>query len=107
MTGEYYARKLKSKDHPYLLEVSTIDTITDGTRNDQIDIGLGELKSFSTAGDIYGIKSVLFTFDGGIIRIHFPEPKRFEKDYLEIAENMKRAARADTLKLKKIKKEFK
>ncbi len=89
MTNEDYARKLKNMVHPYLLEVSTVDTITDGTRNDQIDIGLGELKSFSTAGDIHGIQSVLFIFDGGIVRVHFPKSEVFKKKYLEIAENMK------------------
>ncbi len=90
MTNEDYAEKLKSGNHPYLLDVSTVDTITDGTRNDQIDIGLGELKSFHTAGDIFGIKSVVFIFDGAIVRVHFPESKVFEEDYLVIAENMKR-----------------
>ncbi len=88
MTDEDYARKLKSTFHPYLLEVSSVDCIMGGARNDQIDIGLGELKSFSTAGDIYGIKSVLFSFDGGIVRVHFPESKVFEESYLEIAKNM-------------------
>ena len=88
MTDAYYARELKSKDHPYLLEVSTVNILKDGTRNDQIDIGLGELKSFSTAGDIHGIQSVLFIFDGGIVRVHFPKSEVFEKKYLKIAENM-------------------
>ena len=88
MTDEHYARKLKNMIHPYLLEVSTVNITKDGTRNDQIDIGLGELKSFSTAGDVHGIKSVLFIFDGGIVRVHFPKSKVFEKAFLEIAENM-------------------
>lgn len=88
MTDAYYARELKSKDHPYLLEVSTVNILKDGTRNDQIDIGLGELKSFSTAGDIHGIQSVLFIFDGGVVRVHFPKSEVFKKKYLEIAENM-------------------
>jgi len=98
MTNEDYARKLKNMVHPYLLEVSTVDTMIDGTRNDQIDIGLGELKSFHTAGDIYGIKSVLFSFDGGIVRVHFPESKVFEENYLEIAKNMEHRRRAEEKK---------
>ncbi len=98
MTNEDYARKLKNMVHPYLLEVSTVDTITDGTRNDQIDIGLGELKSFSTAGDIYGIQSVLFIFDGGIVRVHFPKSEVFKKKYLEIAENMEHVRRRAEVK---------
>lgn len=98
MTNEDYARKLKNMSHPYLLEVSTVDTIIDGTRNDQIDIGLGELKSFSTAGDIYGIKSVLFIFDGGIVRVHFPKSEVFEKNYLEIAKNMEHRIARETIK---------
>lgn len=88
MTDEHYARKLKSRYHPYLLEVNTVNIIKDGTRNDQIDIGLSELKSFSTCGDVHGIKSVLFSFDGGIVRVHFPKSKVFNKAFLEIAENM-------------------
>ena len=102
MTDAYYARELKSKDHPYLLEVSTVNILKDGTRNDQIDIGLGELKSFSTAGDIHGIKSVLFSFDGGVVRIHFPESKKFEEDYLKIAKNMKYTIAKNQKKIPKV-----
>ena len=95
MVNEIEAQEYFRMQDPYRMEVSTVDA-RGGKRNDQIDVWLKKFQGLTTAGDIYGITSVVLMFEGGIIRIHFSDDDdKHEDDILRIAKNIQERRKAE------------